>query len=368
MLDNNRGIEMRKLAIVCGSLTRGGAERVALYLAKFIKQQGVEVFVVTASKRENEYDVPEDITRICLNDKGTNIGSIFQSIFRLNSVIKRNNIDTVLVMGVPICVYAIPGCLGTKAKIVVSERNDPSNFAGKKITKYLSRFLMKRADGYVFQTNDAKKFYSKGLHNKGVIIPNPLLVDNLPDRFRGKRRKIIVTAGRLIAQKNQKILIDAFSCIVDEFPDYKLVIYGEGNLEDWLKNYVNSLLLTEKVEFLGNVNDLHSQIQDASLFVLSSNFEGMPNALIEAMALGLPCISTDCPCGGPKDLIVDGVNGVLVPVNDIDSMYIAIRNILLNDKFANELGRNAQDIKNKLSIERIGYKWFEYLSNLSKVT
>lgn len=357
---------MKKLAIVCASLSRGGAERIALYLSKYMVDKGIVTTIVTAVRRENEYELFDGVGRVCLEEQfnsNNKMLKLFLQVKYLHKFLLENQIDTVLIMGVPLCIYAIPGCLGTGTKVVVSERNDPKHFAGKKIVKYISRFFMKKADGFVFQTEDAKKYYDKMLHGRGCVICNPLLVDNFPKRFDSIREKNIVTAGRLNPQKNQKLLIDTFSEIERDYPEYKLIIYGEGILEKELKDYVLSKKLEKKVFFPGNVSDLLEQIKNASVFVMSSDFEGMPNALIEAMALGLPCISTDCPCGGPASLIENGKNGLLVSVRNKRELSSALRTILDNTCFAETLGTSAKAVKEKLSINNIGKQWYEYLNN-----
>ncbi len=355
---------MDKLGIICGSLVRGGAERVAVYLAEYMKKRKIEVFLITSGKAENEYRAPEGVERINLSQSSNKFLTFAVQMKKINKIIKEKKIDTVLIMGVPLCIYSIPGCIFTNAKVIVSERNDPSNFAGKRIVKVISRYFMRMADGFVFQTSDAKKYYAGKLKGKGVIIPNPLLAKYLPEQYTGDREKMIVTSGRLIEQKNQKMLIHAFSEISERIPEYQLIIYGEGELRQELENEIIRLNMKGRVLLPGNVSDLHDRIRKASVFVLPSKFEGMPNALIEAMALGLPCITTDCPCGGPRELIEDGVNGVLIPVNSKELLEKAILEVVENPDYTRSLGEAAACIKNKLSVDKIGRQWFQYFTSL----
>lgn len=358
---------MKKLAIICASLSRGGAERVAIYLSKYMVDNEIETTIVTACRKENEYTPLAGVGYFCLDDKIKNknkILRIFYQIKQLRLFLKDSHTDTVLIMGVPLCIYGMLGCLGTKVKVVVSERNAPENFAGKPMVKCISRFLMRFANGFVFQTNDAKKFYDKKLKGRGCVIPNPLLVEQLPQPYEGKRDKTIVTAGRLEPQKNQKLLIEAFSKISDCYPEYNLIIYGEGNLKEKLIKQTEELDLGNRISFPGNLSDLLLQIRKASLFVLTSNFEGMPNALIEAMAIGLPCISTDCPCGGPRELICNGENGVLFQSENIEELIESMKRILDDEFFARKLGKNAQNVRKILDMEVVGKQWFLYLNSL----
>ena len=355
----------KNIALLCASLSRGGAERVLISLAKYFKNNGYDAKIITSYKVDNEYEIPEGIKRINLtgkiNSSGNFISRTFGSIKELRKTIKKEDIDILIIMGTPNCIYGITGSIFTKAKVIVSERNDPRHFTGKRSTKFLSRFLMKFADRFVFQTEDAKKFYDKQLKGRGTVIHNPILVDNLPEFFTGDREKTIVSMGRLNPQKNQKMLIDAFAEISEKIPEYKLIIYGEGSLRNDLESQIKELHLEDKISLPGNFLDVHERIKKASLFVMSSDFEGMPNALIEAMALGLPCISTDCPCGGPKELIENNKNGVLVPVNDESALVKQMLKIINNKEYATSISKEAVKIKNHLDIKNIGKQWEDYI-------
>lgn len=352
---------MKKISILIGTLTRSGAERVTVALAEFFAQNGIICDIVTIGRcKTKEYPVPEKVNRICVDENG-NL-NYFKRIKLLRNYLTLCGSDVLLVMGTPLCVFAIPACFGRNdIKVIVSERNSPANFRGKKITKIWSRFLMKKADGFVFQTNEARDFYKKKLKGKSEIIPNPLIVSDLPEPYVGEPQKVIVTAGRLQEQKNQKLLISAFNKIVDSFSEYKLVIYGEGSLREELERYTRNLGLEDKVLFPGNVNNLPAKIRDASVFVLPSDFEGMPNVLIEAMAVGLPCIATDCPCGGPRELIEDGKNGFLIPVRDEERLVKVLTAILSNKLNVVQIKKNAILIRERLDIACVATQWLNFI-------
>ena len=358
---------MKRLAIITGSMSRGGAERVALCLAQYMQSKNINVFLLTSTRAQQEYEVPADLNRIVL-DQGLSVENKLRRMLgiiqNLRKTIRNNNIDTALIMGVPLCIFAIPGCKGIR--VVVSERNDPTHFEGKKIVQILSRMLMKKANGYVYQTHDAQNYYKDKMHAEGIVIPNPLLLDNIADPYEGIREASIVTAGRMIPQKNHMLLLESFNEIKESFPDYKLFIYGDGPLRKEFEKYIQQHYLTDRVELPGNVSDLSDRIRKAGLFVLPSNFEGMPNALIEAMALGIPSISTDCPCGGPRDLIHDGENGLLVSVDCKHEMVSAMKKILLDKSMAAHLGEESLKIRDDLSVSEIGKQWINYLEAVSK--
>lgn len=362
---------MRKLAIICSTLSRGGAERVTVHLANYFASLGIPTVVINSFRylELEEYELNSNVKRLCLSDRPRSVAkrqTVFNyiySIVKLRRALKKEKADTVLIMGSPACIYAIPGALGPGRKLIVSERNAPEHFAGNKYVKYASRLLMRLADGLVFQTEDAKDYYRQRGYKEGAVIPNPLPSENLPI-YEGDRECVIVTAGRLEAQKNTAMLIEAFSRIAERYPKYRLVIYGEGRLRGQLQEQIGALHLENQVCLAGNIPDVLEKIKSAGLFVLSSDFEGMPNALIEAMALGLPCISTDCPCGGPRELIEDGVNGLLVPVGDATATAEAIEKLLKDSVYANKLGKSARKIREKLNIERIGQMWVDYISKI----
>ena len=247
-----------------------------------------------------------------------------------------------------------------KCPVILAERADPNTFcnSSEKNKKIFEKYYPK-ADGYIFQTEDAKKYYKEhGINvENSVVIPNAINPEFIRPLYQGKRRKVIVGAGRLTMQKNFSLLINSFAEICNDFPEYKLEIYGEGPLKESLINETKNLGIREKVIFKGYVNNLGDCIQDTSLFVLSSDFEGMPNALMEAMALGLPVISTDCPAGGSKVLIENKINGVLVPIKDIEALKKEIANMLTDSSMRNYMGENARKICVQLESKKIYNEW-----------
>ena len=287
---------MKKLLIINNSLARGGAERVTVYLADYMVKNGVPCDILTETISKNEYDVPDGVQRLTLKAK-----KYFSKVREIRRVIKNSGVDTVLVMGVPNSIYVVPATCGLKVKVIISERNDPNHFLGNPLVKKYSRLLMRFADGFVFQNQYAKDFYKKKLKGRGEVIFNPLFTDGLPEVYTGERRKEFVNLGRLHEQKNQEMLINAFSTIAKKHEDFTLTIYGEGKLKDKLQLLINEKGLTERVTLAGNRSNVLELIKDSYAFVLSSDFEGMPNALIEAMSKALPCVGLKT--GGIPELI-----------------------------------------------------------------
>ena len=249
-------------------------------------------------------------------------------------------------------------------KVIVSVRNDPKVEYSSIKNRMIMKLLYPLADGFVFQTQEAKEYFSKKIQDKSVIIPNPINEEFICEPYTGKREKIIVTVGRLEKQKNHKMLIEAFSKLPEELNEYKLIIYGEGSLRPELEKQIKELNLLDRVFLPGQVDDIKNKIYKASLFVLSSNYEGMPNALMEAMALGIPCISTDCPCGGPRFLIKNGYNGYLVHINDIQDLHKTIQNVLHKEQ--TEISKRANKIIVNLNPNKINKDWHEYVNKIIK--
>lgn len=223
---------------------------------------------------------------------------------------------------------------------------------------------MSFASGFIFQTEGAKKQYPQRIQQRSVVISNPIDITVFPRKTNEIKKKKIVSVGRLVPQKNHEMLVNVFSKISEDYPEYSLIIYGEGRERNSLQKLIDVHDLSSKVILAGVKEDVLRQINDAELFVMSSNFEGLPNALIEAMALGIPVISTNCPSGGPASLIKDGYNGLLVPVGDEYEMERAIR-LLLNDKgYSSNMGKNAYYIRRLLDIDVIGSQWIDYIEKI----
>jgi len=346
------------IVIAIDSPGRGGAERVGFTLARWLDSQVDLNATLVAIRESNKLSYSTDgLDYVNLRNKNV--------IWGLRRVVKDRDANVLLTMTVPLCVYTVPALWGLNIKHVVSERNSPAHFSGKWITKVLSRWLMKQADGFVFQTKQARDFYGGKIAERSTIIHNPIC-EISEDLFQPifDRKKVIVSVGRLNKQKNHAMLVKAFSEVLKEYPDYTLKIYGDGKERENLERLIAITGLSDKVFLLGTQSDIHKAIVDAAMFVMSSDFEGMPNALMEAMALGLPCISTDCPCGGPAELIKNGKNGLLVPVGDIVALSYAMNRILSDISYSAILGEKAKEIVESHSQDKICQHWLEYFQIL----
>lgn len=250
---------------------------------------------------------------------------------------------------------------GTNVRVIVSERGNPYSENKGKMYKF-NTFMYQFADGIVFQTETAKEFFKKSIREKSIIIPNPVMVNNLPDRWTGKRKDEIVSVGRFeLVTKRQDIMLKAFKKVITKYPNIKLVFYGDGEDKAKIQNITDELGIREHVIFAGVTDDINESIRYSRLFVLSSDSEGIPNALIEAMSIGLPCVSTDCSPGGARLLIDDMKNGIIVPCGNPDALAEAIIFLLDNDKKSEEFGIEAMKIIEKFEPAKIFKVWDTFI-------
>ncbi len=344
-----------KVAFINTDINGGGAERATVNLANGLCElDDMEVYLFTGQKKENEYKVNSKIKRCCILRE-----RLFKDIFALRKELINEKIDIAIGMGIysNFCVCIVN--FGLKTKMVISERNSPLHDHISKKSKALRFLVYRNADAYVFQTQEAKKFYSKGIQNKGCVIHNPVR-SGLPVKT-NINKKEIVAIGRLMPQKNYEMLLHAIKIVHERYSDVVLRIFGEGRYRDNLERLVFKLGIQDVIKFEGFSLDVHEQIKDSSIFVMSSDFEGMPNSLMEAMSMGFPVISTNCPCGGPGELIKDGENGILIPVGDSDRMAIEIIRLIENPRECLKLGENAIKIRQTHSQDVIVQKWLEFL-------
>ena len=242
---------------------------------------------------------------------------------------------------------------GIKHRFLVSERNDPSRMSGQKIRDWSYR----KADKLIFQTDDVKKYFSDDIQRKSAVIPNPVSND-LPEPYQGERKKRIVSVGRLQPQKNHKLLLEAFAIFHEVYADYELHIFGIGKLENDLKMQAEQLHIEDCVVFRGFSSNVQREIWDCAMFVLSSDYEGISNSMIEALAMGVPVISTDCS-GGSRIYIENGVNGILTPVGDKKALSEAMIMLADDPELARKLSINGTKIKEQCGLEKIADRFLK---------
>lgn len=221
---------------------------------------------------------------------------------------------------------------------------------------YLKETFYCRASAAFFQTEEMRNYYTYLPDIKAYVIPNPILA-NLPYSLITKRKKKIVNFCRVEKPKNLELLIEAFSLLHKKYPQYQLHIYGDGSEKEHLKSIVKQRQLEQSVVFFDFASDVHEKVMDYAMFVSTSNREGISNSMIEAMAIGLPTICTDCHGGGARAMIKDGENGLLVPMEDKNALLDAMVKIIESPQLSDSLSKKAAEIKTTLSISNIGKKW-----------
>ena len=348
---------MRDIVIVTGSMSHGGAEGVISTISNQLCDRGWNVHIVTVLKDMCDYDLAEgiDYRSLAQTKKVNGLGTL-KLMFSLRRFIKDQNPNAVLSFMVRINILTFFATRGLKLKFYPSERNDPSK-GRSRIIKLLQLITYSFATETIFQTTRAKNYFPKSVKEHSVVIPNP--INETP--FQADRsRKRIVAVGRLTEQKNHKLLIDAFRNIHKDFSDFMLDIYGDGPLRKELQDLIDNMELKDCVHLCGKVDNVPEAIRDAYMFVLSSDYEGLSNALLEAMQLGLPCITTDC--AGSDDAIQDGENGLIVPIRDKDALERAIRKLIEKPEICTEMGSKAHASMGKYNVERVIDQWERVLS------
>lgn len=348
--------EYLKVLFVMPSLIGGGAEHVVVHLANGLVQKNYKVTVALTKSSEIYYSLDPQIE---VHYVEINNATPIQQIKFIREEIYKVRPQTVISFLAVTNMYTLLATVGFKIKVIVSERNDPRKTIKNNLSwKCLRGILYLRASTIVFQTKEAMGVFNSAIRRKGVIIPNPL-PDKIPARYTGSREKRLVTVARLAREKNIPMLLRACRKVFEQYPEYILEIYGEGGLEHDLKRYAKELGIASHVLFKGFVNNIPEKIRTATAFLLTSDYEGISNAMLEAMATGLPCICTDCPIGGARKYINSMKNGILVPVGDEKAVEDAVLKVIGNESLQESLSREAVRIREELHVDRILSQWIE---------
>lgn len=344
-----------------GTLMQGGAERVISILSHHMIERGFKVEILLYYDREIFYEIDKRI-KITIVEKESKTNNVLRNLVWMRRYFKEYA-DVILSFLAPFNILALVSHFGLKSKIIVADRNDPRYIPENKIIRSIRDLLYLKADGIVLQTTHNKNYFNRKIQRKSTVIPNPIDLGNKAgSALTTTKVKEIVSVGRLMPQKNQKMLLEAFREITEEFPEYQLIIYGEGPERENLEKEAIQLEVEEKVHLPGSVKDVYDRICSSELFVLTSFYEGMPNALIEAMCLGLPCITTRV--SGAEDLIKSGMNGEIIDIGDRKALVQSIRLLLSNDDLRIRYGNAALVLNTELSVDKIMDKWISFLSTL----
>lgn len=396
----------KKVVMVMPHMVGGGAERVAAQIMNKLNERGYDTRFILTSAKINEVvrsDLNEKTPLILLTEEmkaettgqklaylparaySTIFGKLYEKqgkyvpasvgkatiewqyhreITWLKNYFQQNPDMAVIVFLQPSIPMVLLAAQDLPNIVIISERADPNRLMKKRYGKPFIEKYYTRADAVVFQTEDAKSVYPEAVSKKGTVIFNPLK-DNLPQPYHGERNKNITTFCRISNQKNLPLLVEAFSQVHSKHPEYTLRIIGDAPNEEGkavlqaLNEQINELQLNESVKFEPFMKNVHEAIIKDAMYVNSSDYEGISNAMLEAMAIGMPVVCTDCPIGGAKATITDGENGLLVPIQNAEVLANAINRVVEDTELADKLSQNASQIRNELSLDKIIEKWMQ---------
>lgn len=346
-----------KIVFVCDTMDSGGAERVISSLANSFVSFGNEVSIIMLARRAKDsfYKLTNSIRLIGLTNNLSKEPSFLKKANLLKKQIIDLNPDVVVSFLSYVCIYTWFALRNTKIPYIVSERNDP-NSRGK-IKQLLLNRAFKKSAGCVFQTHDAKEWYKDSCACKSTIIYNPVDLTYNPDKEATTKMQILYV-GRFTEQKNCHLLIDAFLKVHQKHGDYILKMYGDGNLKNDLCEYVRKNNAEEYISILPSSKTWQKDEFNSSLFVLPSSFEGMPNVLAEALCLGIPSVSTDCPIGGPRELKKLFPNLLtLCKTGDKQALFDSIEKSLL-------IERQHPNIPKELEKDHVALQWIEFIQGV----
>lgn len=357
--------QRQKLIFFIPRMGNGGAERVIATLANELVMKNYEILILTLTTSESFYTLDDRVEIIGANYQISKKNKFkrtldilvngIKSFSFLKKKIKQWQPNVVVSFLTHTNLIAIITKIFTSNfNLIVSERAEPK--ARGPIFRFLTKHLYPKADYLVCQSQVVSEYFSINDNSNITVIENPIDESSIANTVPIRRKKVIVGVGRLFEQKNFKLLIDSFWDISEQFPEYTLEIYGEGHLRAQLEQQINDLKLQDKVKLMGVKKNVMKHVSDSEVFVMSSNFEGFPNALVEAMASGLPVISTDFSTGIAQDLI-GPQNGLIVPVGDRISLSKALKIILSDEESRKIMAIENRKIKNTLSVDKILNKW-----------
>lgn len=356
---------MGKLLVTIATLGAGGAERVLSILSYPLADVFEEVQYVLWDGGESFYTIDSRVKIVSLPELSGRRGRNRQ-IATFRRYISKEHPDLVLSFLTPYNMLVLLSTIGMNQRVVVAERTDPKRLlAGGKIELWMRDRLYRRANGILTQTEYAKSCYDVKFKGKTTVIHNPVTMNDeqVGMALRKPKEHVFVTVGRLEPVKDQTMMIESFAAFHKSHPDYRLVIYGEGPMRENLKRLIDNLDLTGAVTLAGRTSDLWNKIACAECFLLTSEYEGMSNALIEAMCLGLPVISTKV--AGATDLIKEGENGFLIDVHDKNSLTDRMIRLADSPDLCMQMGYRATEVYELVRQDKICKQWIEYLKSKS---
>lgn len=337
---------MKRILFVIPFLSSGGAERVVSIWTSELAKLGGDIHLLVFYRVDNEYSIDERVKlhTIARDKSKYKKMSYIQKLLYLRWKLKEINPDFVLPFITYVGLLISVARIGLPLKVIETIRIDPRYSPQKRLVRWIRNISVIFSKRCIVQNDTQKEYFPKWLQRRIEVFPNPIANEFIKSGkvFTNRKIKNIVAVGRLEKQKNFPMLISAFTKIVKGNEQIKLRIYGEGSLYGVLSNHINEINMRDRIMLCGRTNNMCQVLQESDMFILSSDAEGMPNSLMEAMATGLPCISTDCPTG-PADLIEDGINGYLIPVGDEEALIDSMNNMITNVDNAIKMGQKARE-------------------------
>lgn len=364
--------DKKRIVFHLNCLERGGAERVVVNLSGQFAAHGYEVYIATEWQGEDEYDTAPGVRRVHVGlddrqERHNRVLKFTDRIINLRRFLRKVKPDIVIAFARKANYRALTATIGMKLPVLISVRINPVGYYDFLSDKIQIPLLFRRAAGCVFQTPEQRDFFPEYVRRNSRIILNPISEKFIGNAIPQEREKVVVHSGRLVDFKNQCMLVRAFELVHRRHPDYVLKIYGpdsyDGTRQE-LEELVSRLHAQDYVWLMGGSSTLEKDMINASVAAYSSDYEGMPNVMLEAMALGLPVVATDCPPGGPRMVITHEENGLLVPVGDEKALAAAVCRLIEDRTLAERLGRNAAQIGKKASPEIIFEEWKRYITDI----
>lgn len=344
-----------RIVVVAHGLSDGGAERVASLVANSYAQKGNDVLFIAAYSPEKVYSLDNAVNYLYIQDNSTNkYGRLLSRSGAIDKAVREFRADVVVSFIITELIYS---SIRRTAPVIYSLRIDPGQACETFLYKVTCYLAYGKAKKVIFQTPAARNFFPEKIRKKGVVIPNPL-TRNLPE-WKGVDccEKTVITACRLNEQKNLPMLISAFAAFHKKHPEYTLRIYGEGALKEELKAFAGNYGLAEYVYFPGYAKNIHEIMANSGIFALTSDYEGLSNSMLEALAIGIPTVCTDCPPGGARLYIEDGVSGMLVPVGDTEALTAKLCRMAEDPALCMKMSENSQKIREELNVDKVLSQW-----------
>ena len=363
---------MKRIAFHLNCLARGGAERVVTNLANQFAKEGYEVFIATEWQEEDEYQIDDAVTRVHvgLRDEDQNKGRVTKFLLRikyLKQFVREYKPDVLIAFAKRANYRALMSAGNMKIPVVISIRTDPKGHYDSFTDKIQNKWLFPKAAGCVFQTKGQKEFFKPLLQDNSRVILNPINPKYIGVEAPTEREKSVVHHARLVDFKNQPMLVKAFLRVHEKHPDYVLKMYGDDS-HDGTREILEKIIADNHAEdyvfIMGGSDSLEKELPKGSVYAFSSDWEGMPNSLLEAMALGMPIVATDCPCGGPATVMTNEVDGLLIPVKDEDALVAGINRLIEDRDLAERLGNNARKIADIGNSKAVFAQWKDFLESV----